>query len=75
MSRKYPTEFQKADGWTCWIHPLAGFRMSCCDCGLVHELEFSRADDDSNKILFRARRDNRATAGRRRGKKFKKKIG
>lgn len=29
------------DGWTEWIHPLPGYLMMCCDCGLTHELEFA----------------------------------
>lgn len=51
-------------GWTEWVHPLPGYRMSCCDCGLVHELEFDVVD--GGKVIFRARRSNRATAAVRR---------
>lgn len=29
-----------ADGWTAWTYPAAGYLMGCCDCGLVHELQF-----------------------------------
>ena len=48
------------DGWSEWIHPLSSYhRISCCDCGLVHDLEF-RLDDD-NGLSFRARRNNRST--------------
>lgn len=28
------------DGWSEWIHPLPGYLMQCCDCGLVHKMEF-----------------------------------
>lgn len=29
------------NGWTEWVRPpVAGYKMKCCDCGLVHELEF-----------------------------------
>jgi hypothetical protein len=50
-----------------WV-PLSGkLRMECCDCGLVHRLEF-RIDED--KFLYmRGWRDNRATANRRRSLK------
>ena len=27
------------DGWCEWVHPLPGYLMKCCDCGLVHELD------------------------------------
>ncbi len=46
-----------------WIRPARkGYRMACCDCGLVHVVDFSRA------VRFRASRDKRATAARRRAK-------
>ena len=35
----------------------------CCDCGLVHRLDFKSR---GGKIFFRAFRDNRATSQRRR---------
>lgn len=28
------------DGWSEWIHPLPGYLMQCCDCGLIHEMQF-----------------------------------
>lgn len=28
-------------GWTPWVQPvMKGYLMQCCDCGLVHEMEF-----------------------------------
>ena len=72
-------------GWTGWIHPRNGYRMSCCDCGLVHELEFDvfregpgkkagwftkhKARGKNLRVAFRARRNNRATAAVRRERK------
>lgn len=53
---------QQRDGE--WIEPMAGYRMCCCDCGLVHELEFRLV---RGKIQFRAWRRQRDTA-RERGK-------
>ncbi|HHT9147246.1 MAG TPA: hypothetical protein ACFYD4_16460 [Candidatus Wunengus sp. YC61] len=29
------------DGWSTWQHPkMRGYKMQCCDCGLIHEVEF-----------------------------------
>ena len=29
------------DDWTVWTYPIhKGYLMKCCDCGLVHEVEF-----------------------------------
>jgi hypothetical protein len=27
-------------GWSKWVTPADGYLFKCCDCGLVHELEF-----------------------------------
>jgi hypothetical protein len=65
----------KPDGWTEWVHPLPNYRMQCCDCGLIHEMEFAIADhckdgvplnegeDSTHIIVFRARRAVAATSG------------
>lgn len=47
-----------------WISPRRrGYRMMCCDCGLVHVLDFRLVRWGRGfKIQFRARRDDRATA-------------
>lgn len=42
-----------------------GHRIACCDCGLVHVVEFAVVD---GKVDVRFSRDNRATAAMRRGK-------
>lgn len=61
---------QDDDGWSEWIHPLPGYLMQCCDCGLIHEMEYAIVpshencgDTDLNEgetkdgvIIFRARR-------------------
>jgi hypothetical protein len=50
-----------------WIQPVRrGYRMACCDCGLVHELDFRIRD---GRVQVRARRNNRATAAMRRTRK------
>lgn len=64
-------EAQDEDGWSEWIHPLPGYLMGCCDCGLVHEMEFeiaksngdargfNRGEGTETVIIFRARRHDR----------------
>lgn len=50
-----------------WVQPVRkGYRMGCCDCGLVHSLDFRLY---KGRIQFRVERDNRATGQMRR--KFK----
>lgn len=58
------------DGWCEWIHPLPGYLMQCCDCGLVHEMQYAIVPSHENcgdaelnegetkdgVIIFRARR-------------------
>lgn len=34
------------DGWSEWIHPLPGYLMKCCDCGLVHEMQVAIGKDN-----------------------------
>lgn len=57
-----------------WIYPKRkGYRMMCCDCGLVHVFDFRLAKDKrGNFIQFRVFRHERATASARR--KLKKII-
>lgn len=44
-----------------WVRPAKrGYRFACCDCGLVHRMDFRTQGDGS--IVFRAYRDNLATA-------------
>ena len=47
-----------------WTRPrMRNFREQCCDCGLIHRLDFRIFD---GRIEFRTRRDDRATAAARR---------
>ena len=47
-----------------WVQPVRkGYKLCCCDCGLVHSLDFRVKN---GKIQFRAFRDNRATGQIRR---------
>lgn len=67
MSRHYRTEYEGEDGWSDWLHPLPGYKFACCDCSLVHNLEFRI--DDIGQINFRAKRNVRSTAQMRRHKR------
>lgn len=78
-SRLGPSGFNRGDvecepmhpdeDWSEWIHPLPGYLMQCCDCSLIHEMEFAIGktnvkggpfnDGESDRkgvVLFRARR-------------------
>lgn len=53
-----------------WQQPiLKGYRMACCDCGLVHTMDFRIV---KGKIQFRAFRNERSTAAMRRHDKKRK---
>lgn len=66
------------DGWCDWIHPIPGYLMKCCDCGLVHEMAFEIVvrdeelqggplnegeDEATGVIVFRAKRADADTSG------------
>ena len=43
-----------------WVQPVRrGYRMKCCDCGLVHRLDFKlvKYGNGKSKIRFRAFRE------------------
>jgi len=80
---KINVEQEKEDGWTRWVSPImTKYRMACCDCGLVHDIEFKIVkvvmknkdgsfeyeDINSSKfrIIFRGKRNNRSTGQVRR---------
>lgn len=61
---RYQQEQAGDDGWTRWVQPIRkGYKMSCCDCGLVHVVD-SRVR--GGRVQWRMRRDNRATGQVRR---------
>ena len=63
MSKLYP---QRYDGE--WVTVARGFhRLACCDCGLIHHINFRIKD---KKIQFQPFRDNRATGQKRRFNKY-----
>lgn len=55
-----------------WVQPIRrGYKMMCCDCGLVHRLNFRLVPRSSGGkfIQFQAFRDNRSTGQTRRHRK------
>jgi len=52
-----------------WIYPVRkGYKFCCCDCGLVHKLDFRIKN---RRIQMRAFRDNRSTGQVRRHNNIK----
>lgn len=56
-----------------WVQPIPeGYKLQCCDCGLVHRLDFRVSAygiagvGPEYRVQFRVFRDNRATAAVRR---------
>lgn len=61
---KYEQEYENENGWSDWVFPnRKDYRFSCCDCGLVHKMQFKM---DGKHILFKVKKDNRATGQIRR---------
>lgn len=56
-----------------WVQPIRkGYGMACCDCGLVHRLNFRlRSTTRGMFIQFQAFRDDKATRNLRRRMKRK----
>lgn len=54
--------YRQRDGEWVQLASRKGYRMACCDCGLIHVLNFRVR---KGKIQFQAQRDVRATARRR----------
>jgi len=56
------------DGWSEWIHPLPGYLMRCCDCGLIHEMQVAIGKDngDSSRLNEGERRNGRVVIFRMR---------
>lgn len=70
--RKYKKMVGGRGGWCEWVTPIPkGYLMQCCDCGLVHEMQFKAFAETNQKrggkfeivdlpwpirVMFRARR-------------------
>lgn len=66
MRRKYVKHRIDSKGWTRWIRPIMkGYRLNCCECNLVHEMEFRI---HKGRPEFRARVDIKETDLRRKEK-------
>jgi hypothetical protein len=47
-----------------WVQPVkCGYKMACCDCGLVHSMDFRVY---KGRVQFKAARNKRSTAALRR---------
>lgn len=55
---------QRIDGEGFLVPCAEVYRIACCDCGLVHDFVF--VSEDGRPIGVAAKRNNRATAQRRR---------
>lgn len=59
--------------FTPWVTPAMKYRLACCHCGLVHDMEFmvllkggKKLDRRKGQIKFRLRQNAKATAAIRR---------
>ena len=53
-----------------WVQPVRkDYKLACCDCGLVHDMDFRIK---RGRVQFRVRRNNRSTAGIRVGMGLRK---
>lgn len=56
-----------------WVQPRhRGYKIACCDCGLVHTFNFSIY---RGHVFYQAVRNNRSTAMMRRWKRAKQVTG
>lgn len=64
MGTRYPRLKEGLDGWTKWVRPdHEDYKLACCDCGLVHRMQFQVVN---GQVEYRASRDMRATSQVRR---------
>lgn len=60
-------EVEGEDGFSRWIEPASdGYKIACCDCGLVHTFQFRVVEDIEPRVQFRASRNARSTGQMRR---------
>lgn len=81
---KFYTPPDDGTGWTDWQMPTRRYKMACCDCGLVHDMEFAvmvqlrtakrgylvgkELPYGKNRAAFLVRRNVRSTSAMRRHK-------
>lgn len=52
--RRIRVERVVGDGWTQWIQPVRrGYLLACCDCALVHRMNFRIKN---GRVQFKAQR-------------------
>lgn len=83
---KFRQEHSEPDSeWSRWVNPIMkGYKLACCDCGLVHDFEFRAfkvvKTSKNGKIVkllpigkyqveFKCRRNKRSTGQMRRKRK------
>lgn len=49
--REFEVMYEGDDGWSDWVHPEPGYRMKCCGCGLVHDVQFEVAANRGSGVL------------------------
>ena len=81
MKRMHP-EREGKNGWSRWVRPVqSNYMLACCDCGLVHRMQFVVVKVDRRwkdgrwngdvlssryyRVMFRAQRAPRYTAKQR----------
>lgn len=61
------TKFKKVNPNEWQMPIMKGYKMACCDCGLVHNFTFQVIDNDTQKkikngrVLIKATRNNKLT--------------
>lgn len=80
---RFRQETAGPDGWSREIYPnMSGYRMGCCDCSLVHDVQFTvvevtairedgtfdceELDPERYRVMMRVRRNKRSTGQMRR---------
>lgn len=66
MGTRYVQRYD-GEGFTVPVNEI--YRLACCDCGLVHDVVIT--SEDGQPVGMAVRRNNRATAQRRRHLKKK----
>lgn len=62
-NKRFRVEKDDKNGWSRWVQPVRrGYLMACCDCALVHRMDFRILN---GKVQFRAKRAPRYTARER----------
>jgi len=60
---KFPKQEEGPSGWSPWQRPTHIYQLACCDCALVHTLEFTTDNDGSP--MFRVKRNEKETKRQR----------